>query len=67
MMDLRRGDDHDIATEAHVDLEGVPGNHLETAAEFEEEQKKLLRAGKISKTMTVVLVSTAPHSFRHVL
>lgn len=61
MMNIRQGDDHDVAEEAHVDLEAIPGNHVETAAEFEEEQKKLLRAGKISKTLTVVLVSRHPH------
>ncbi|KAJ9161333.1 Urea transporter [Coniochaeta hoffmannii] len=55
MMSIRKGDDHDMAAEAHLDLEGIPGERTETAAEFEEEQKKLMRAGKISKTMTVVL------------
>jgi hypothetical protein len=57
MMNIRKGDDHDLATEAHVDLEQIPGGQTETAMEFEEEQKKLARAGKISKTMTIVLVS----------
>ena len=56
MMDIRKGDDHDVATDAGMDLETIPGGHDETAMEFEEEQKKLERAGKISKTMTVVLV-----------
>lgn len=60
MMSIRKGDDHDMAAEAHLDLEGIPGERTETAAEFEEEQKKLMRAGKISKTMTVVLVSQGP-------
>lgn len=55
MMQIRQGDDHDLATAAHLDLENTPGGHVETANEFEAEQKKLLRAGKISKTMTVVL------------
>lgn len=55
MMNIRKGDDHDLAAEAHLDLEGLPGNHEETAAEFEEEQKKLTRAGRISKTMTLIL------------
>lgn len=60
MMSIRRGDDHEMADEAHVDLEGIPGEHVETEAEMEEEQKQLLRAGKISKTLTVVMVS--PHA-----
>lgn len=55
MMQIRQGDDHDLAAAAHLDLEDIPGGHLETADDFEAEQKKLLRAGKISKTMTVVL------------
>ncbi|ROV87240.1 hypothetical protein VMCG_10761 [Cytospora schulzeri] len=53
MMAIRQGDDHDLATAAHLDLENIPGRHVETADEFEAEQKKLLRAGKISKSMTI--------------
>lgn len=55
MMAIRQGDDHDLATAAHMDLENVPGGHIETADEFAAEQKKLLRAGKISKSMTVAM------------
>ncbi|TPX12163.1 uncharacterized protein E0L32_007049 [Thyridium curvatum] len=55
MMDIRKGDDHELAATAGVDLETVPGGHEETVAEFEVEQKKLMRAGKISKTVTVVM------------
>ncbi|KAK7701929.1 urea active transporter [Diaporthe eres] len=55
MMLIRQGDDHDLAVAAHLDLENIPGGHVETSDEFEAEQKKLSRAGKISKTMTVVL------------
>lgn len=61
MLAIRKGDDHDLAGEAGVDLEETVGGHEETAAEFEEEQKKLARAGKISKIMTVVMVRTPPH------
>lgn len=58
MMDIRRGDDHDLANAAGLDLEDIPGgqHQHETRVEFEEEQKKLERAGKISKTATVVMV-----------
>lgn len=56
MLAIRKGDDHDVAGEAGVDLEETVGGHEETAAEFEEEQRKLERAGKISKIMTVVMV-----------
>lgn len=55
MMLIRQGDDHDLAAAAHVDLENIPGEHTETSTAFEAEQKKLLRAGKISKTVTVVM------------
>jgi len=55
MMEIRKGDDHDLATIAGVDLETVPGGHEETAVEFEEEQRKLFRASKISKVMTIVM------------
>lgn len=56
MLAIRKGDDHDVAGDAGVDLEETVGGHEETAAEFEEEQRKLERAGKISKIMTVVMV-----------
>ncbi|KAL8354527.1 hypothetical protein RB601_004094 [Gaeumannomyces tritici] len=55
MMAIRKADDHDVADAAGVDIETVPGGHVETTDEFEEEQRKLVRAGKISKTMTIVL------------
>ncbi|KAL8407513.1 hypothetical protein RB594_006365 [Gaeumannomyces avenae] len=55
MMAIRRADDHDVTDAAGVDIETVPGGHVETTDEFEEEQRKLVRAGKISKTMTIVL------------
>jgi hypothetical protein len=55
MLDIRKGDDHDLADAVGMDLEDVPGGHTETELEFEEEQRKLLRAGKISKTTTVVM------------
>ena len=56
MMAISRGDDHDVAGEAGVDLEETLGGREETEREMEEEQKKLRRASKISKTMTAVLV-----------
>ncbi|KAH6623985.1 Sodium:solute symporter family-domain-containing protein [Chaetomium sp. MPI-SDFR-AT-0129] len=55
MMEIRRGDDHDLADAAGMDLEDIPGGHNETTVEFDEEQRKLSRAGKISKTATVVM------------
>ncbi|KAI0883795.1 Na+/solute symporter [Annulohypoxylon maeteangense] len=55
MMAIRRGDDHDLATTAGVDLEQTVGGHEETANEFADEQSKLMRASKISKWTTVGL------------
>lgn len=55
MKAIRQGDDHELANAADLDVEDIPGGHVETSAEYEEEQRKLLRAGKISKTMTVVM------------
>ncbi|KAF4636182.1 hypothetical protein G7Y89_g1906 [Cudoniella acicularis] len=55
MAAIRKGDDHDMAAEAHVDLELVPGEREHTADEEEVEQAKLLSASKIAKATTVVL------------
>ncbi|KAI0125337.1 Sodium:solute symporter family-domain-containing protein [Xylariales sp. AK1849] len=55
MMAIRRGDDHELAATAGVDLENTVGGHLETDAEFQVEQKQLMRASKISKFATLVL------------
>jgi Na+/proline symporter len=60
MMAIRRGDDHDVADAAGLDLEELPGGHTETNVEFEAEQKNLERASKISKTATVVMVRLHP-------
>lgn len=55
MMAIRKGDDHDMAAAAHIDLELVPGETSNSAAEEALEQSKLLRASKIAKITTVVL------------
>ncbi|KAH6669534.1 urea active transporter-like protein [Halenospora varia] len=55
MMAIRKGDDHDMAAEAHMDLELVPGERSHTANEEEIEQAKLLTASKIAKITTVIL------------
>jgi urea-proton symporter len=55
MMDIRKGDDHDLAEDAGVDLEEVVGGHEETQAEFEQEQSMLRRALKISVSMTIFM------------
>ncbi|KAK8123076.1 urea active transporter [Apiospora sp. TS-2023a] len=55
MLAIRKGDDHDLATSAGMDLERTVGGHEETADEFHSEQTKLARASRISKWTTVVL------------
>lgn len=55
MADIRKGDDHDLADAADVDLELVPGELRPSATEEALEQTKLLRASKIAKGMTVIL------------
>ena len=57
-MEIRKGDDHEMADDAGVDLETTVGGHTETADEFADEQKKLERAGKISKSLTLFMVSS---------
>jgi hypothetical protein len=55
MAAIRKGDDKDLADEAHIDLEMIPGEHTESEAEMAAEQAKLKKASVIAKTMTVVL------------
>jgi hypothetical protein len=55
MAAIRKGDDHDLADAAGVDLELVPGETGNSEAEMAEEQSKLLKASKIAKIMTVVM------------
>ncbi|KAL2192766.1 Sodium:solute symporter family-domain-containing protein [Corynascus similis CBS 632.67] len=55
MMDIRRGDDNELADAVGLDLEEVHGVRSETHANQEEEVKNLQRASKISKTATVIM------------
>jgi urea-proton symporter len=55
MMDIRKGDDHELANTAGLDLETIPGGHEETVVEFEAEQQQLMRASRISKGMTIFM------------
>ncbi|KAG9943499.1 urea active transporter-like protein, partial [Aureobasidium melanogenum] len=59
MKEIRRPDDSDLTAAAHMDPELLPGGaHGETAqalAAEEAEQKHLLRASKIARTLTVCL------------
>ncbi len=55
MKAIRRGDDHDIAKSAHVDLEDVPGERRASIADSTEEMTKLKRASRIARVMTVLM------------
>lgn len=55
MAAIRKADDKDLADEAHMDLEMIPGERIESEAEMAEEQARLKKASVIAKTMTVIL------------
>jgi hypothetical protein len=55
MKAIRKGDDHDLALAAHIDLELVPGQRRDSVVAEEEEQAKLLKASKIARYMTVFM------------
>ncbi|KAJ5086019.1 hypothetical protein N7532_010790 [Penicillium argentinense] len=56
MRAIRKVDDSEVAAEAHVDLELVPGEGNPTSsAQTEEEERKLNRAALYSRTLTVFL------------
>lgn len=55
MAAIRKGDDHDLAAAAHIDLELVPGEANVPAEQEAVEQQKLLRASKIAKGITAFL------------
>ncbi|CZR59441.1 probable DUR3-Urea permease [Phialocephala subalpina] len=55
MRQIRKGDDHDLADAAGVDLELVPGEVNQSEAEYQSEQTKLLRASKIAKYLCLFL------------
>ncbi|KAF2713524.1 urea active transporter [Pleomassaria siparia CBS 279.74] len=55
MKAIRKGDDHDLAIAANIDLELVPGERSNSVIAEEEEQAKLLKASKIARYMTVFM------------
>ncbi|KAJ0422275.1 Sodium:solute symporter family-domain-containing protein [Aspergillus carlsbadensis] len=55
MRAIRKVDDSDVAAAAHVDLELVPGENT-SAAEEEEEIRKLNKAAFLSRTLTIGMV-----------
>lgn len=57
MLNIRKVDDHDIAEDAHMDLERIPGEQQPAAAvtDAENEKIKLAKAAKIARWLTVGL------------
>ncbi|KAF2813122.1 urea active transporter [Mytilinidion resinicola] len=55
MKAIRKGDDHDLAAEANIDLEQLPGERSNSVVEEEAEQSKLLKASKIARYLTVFM------------
>lgn len=55
MKAIRKGDDHDLAAAAHMDLEMIPGERMHSTAEEEEEQAKLHKASRIARWMTAFM------------
>ncbi|KAJ6005332.1 hypothetical protein N7451_003276 [Penicillium sp. IBT 35674x] len=55
MRQIRRVDDSEVAADAHVDIELVPGEHGPSDTENEEEVRKLNKAALYSRTLTVFM------------
>jgi hypothetical protein len=55
MQEIRKGDDHDLAAKAGLDLEQLPGERRPSVIEAEAENKKLNKAFKIASSLTVFM------------
>ena len=55
MKAIRRGDDSELAAAAHIDLELVPGQSIQSDHEERQEQHQLQKAAKIARSLTVFL------------
>lgn len=55
MAAIRKGDDHDMAAAAGVDLELVPGESNASDVEVQLMQEKLRKSGRIAKIVTAIL------------
>ncbi|KAF6807272.1 urea transporter [Colletotrichum sojae] len=53
MLNIRQGDDHDLADAAHVDLENIPSERRAAQEAAADERMKLDRAAKIARWLTV--------------
>lgn len=55
MKAIRKGDDSELAADAHVDLELIPGEGNRTQEMEEQEQAKLKKAAIIARSITVFM------------
>lgn len=55
MRQIRKADDHDLASQANMDLELIPGEAETSAQQEAEEQKRLARSAKIARSLTIFL------------
>ena len=55
MAAIRKADDHDVAEDAHIDLEYVPGEERQPADKQSAERAKLDRSAMVARIMTVTL------------
>tara|TARA_R110002003_G_scaffold112_29_gene9782 strand:+ start:9039 stop:10454 length:1416 start_codon:yes stop_codon:yes gene_type:complete len=55
MKAIRKGDDHDLAAAANVDLERIPGEERRAIEQEAEEQAKLTKAARIARWLTAFL------------
>ncbi|KAF2030541.1 urea active transporter [Setomelanomma holmii] len=55
MKAIRKGDDHDLAAAANVDLERIPGEERRAIEAEVEEQAKLTKAARIARWLTAFL------------
>ncbi|KAJ5278779.1 hypothetical protein N7478_004151 [Penicillium angulare] len=55
MRQIRKVDDTEVATEAHIDIELVPGETTPDESQSEEETRKLNKAALYSRTLTVFM------------
>jgi len=55
MKAIRKGDDHDLAAAANVDLERIPGEERRAIEKEQEEQDKLFKASRIARWLTLFM------------
>jgi formate hydrogenlyase subunit 3/multisubunit Na+/H+ antiporter MnhD subunit len=54
---IRRGKDDDLIEAAHMDPELIPDHRFQNGADYELEQKKLMKNSKIAKWITGILTA----------